>query len=888
MRVIKSPPHLRPILGPLAAITLALPVIVMFLQSGLAVAADAEIHIHRMMSVVANFQAGYLWPRWTPYLHQGFGYPIHNFYAPGLHILGAVIYLITHLDPVLIFKILLFAATMAYPLGAYLFARRFTGTTGGLIAAAAYLYTPFRFHELLAQLNLSQYAAMALLPWLLWAITRTADMPTLRRAALVALLFAAIILLHHPTAFLFSVYVVLYTIIISVGQNFLRRLIVVGSGLAIGAALSAIFWLPALAELQYTQISSIQTGIFSTSANFITLDTLIAGVGPIDRGMLGFPVLLKTGQPHLIAALMGLIFLVPRFNVDRRLKLLIVLNVAVIAVCLLMIDPASGALWARLPLANLIVYPWRLLGIIAVATLPGAAAIPVLFPIRWRTAIAGALIGIFFVATLPLLYAPISFVPVNAASAQDEILYEQHTGNVGLTSGDEYLPRWASERPLAPPRIDYSRLDWHVAIDQDSLPQAVNVSPLSCTAGSSCYTISTAEPFMLIFGQMYFPGWNVQVNGQDTQLSPHGLRGLMAIQIPSGDSTIRAWYGGTPIQHAAAAISVVSLIVVFAALAFGSARRTPLVDSVSDEIPDVNLLATRVIAVMVIFVVVNQAVLIPHTTLFRPNSDPNSPPAQYPAHVIFGDSLALVGYDLPVSSAAPGQSVPIRLYWRLLKPVHVAYRGVISLTAPDGSVTWGSITSLNLGGGISSAGWPTDRYVVDSYSLPINTDAPPYVGQIRVAIFTFDGNIHYLPLADDATTTILADLRITGSPPADNPAFKPMNVQFGDLITLRGYLQQPGENGQQCLTFRWQANRDGISDQVVMLHLRDSSGAVVGNADSPPLRTLYQTSRWLKDQILDDKHCFTVPPNTVDVAIGLYERNSGQRLTDDSLIIPLS
>ena len=116
--------------------------------------------------------AGYLWPRWTPYLHQGYGYPIHDFYAPGVHILGAVIYLITHLDVVVILKLLVFGAALLYPLGAYRWARMFTGKAGALVAAAAYTYAPFRFHELWVQTNLSQFAAMALLPWLFWAIAR--------------------------------------------------------------------------------------------------------------------------------------------------------------------------------------------------------------------------------------------------------------------------------------------------------------------------------------------------------------------------------------------------------------------------------------------------------------------------------------------------------------------------------------------------------------------------------------------------------------------------------------------------------------------------------------------------------------------------------------------
>src|SRR5260221_71408 len=123
--------------GALAASSLALPLIPPFLTAGLPVSADAAIHFHRIISEAVDLQAGYLWPRWTPYLHHGFGYAIHNFYAPGIHILGAVMFLASHLDPAIILKLLQFLATLLYPLGAYYFCRTFARKAGALVAAAA-------------------------------------------------------------------------------------------------------------------------------------------------------------------------------------------------------------------------------------------------------------------------------------------------------------------------------------------------------------------------------------------------------------------------------------------------------------------------------------------------------------------------------------------------------------------------------------------------------------------------------------------------------------------------------------------------------------------------------------------------------------------------------
>jgi uncharacterized membrane protein len=384
-----------------AALALALPIVALFLHSGLPITADSEIHLYRMASAVSNLQAGYLWPRWTPYLHQGYGYPIHNFYAPGLYIFTALVHLATELDLVVLFKVLLIGVIFLYPLGAYLLARRYFGPLGGLVAAVAYLYAPFRFHELFAQLNLAQFAAMALIPFLLWAISRAVDSPGLRSAAGIGLAFGAIAVLHHPTAFLVGPFAALFALSIAVRPGFRARVLAAIGGLVLGAALSAVFWWPALAELPHTQINSLQSGIFSTGANFLSLDMLLGGVRPVDVSQLGLPPMLKIGLPQWILAIAGAVSALRRRSLSRHARWLPALCVLVFASCMFLMTPAAGALWERLPLANLIVYPWRLLGVTSAAVLLPIAALPRLFG---GARLAAALVILFFVASLPVLY----------------------------------------------------------------------------------------------------------------------------------------------------------------------------------------------------------------------------------------------------------------------------------------------------------------------------------------------------------------------------------------------------------------------------------------------------------------------------------------------------
>lgn len=880
--------------GILAAAALALPILILFAHAGLPLAADSEIHLQRIASVIANFEAGHLWARWTPYLHQGYGYPIHNFYAPGLHLLGAALsLLLNRLDLVVVYKLLLFVTVLLYPIGAYLWARRDFGAAGALAAAAAYLYTPFRFHELLAQQNLSQLAAMALLPFMLWAIRRAADSPRPRAVALLGALYAAATLLHHPTALLFSPFAAGYALFLLRDRlkdrlRFPRRLIrpalVIGGGLILGAALAAAFWLPALLELRYTQISSFQTGIFSIRANFIAFDDLIAGIGLTDTARFGLPPMLQAGRLHLIAvvgALAALILLRPRGSVwTSRAKGTLIFGAVVVGVCLFLITPASEAIWTHLPLANLIVYPWRLLGVIAVMALPGIAALPLFVPARWRNTAAVGVAACFILSAMPLLVIPPTFTDASAQSAEDELRYEQRTGNVGLTSGDEYLPIWAKERPLAPPDGDYSDLAWRVYV-QSSEPAASVSASTPCDAGVGCYTINTAGVTRVTLAQLYFPGWTVSVDGAPADLEPVTANGLIGFSVPSGSHQVEIRYSGTTAQHVGEAITLLGLAALVLLIGWRIPPTTPPPALTAAERLKPSI-ALPVGAALALVALLNAAWITPQTGWFRIHSDPANPPAQHLVHAVFGDAagglVELLGYDLADDQAAPGDSVRLTLYWRLIRQTSHGLRGGVALTAPAGRDVWANSSSLNLGGGIPTNLWTLDQYVVDAYTLEVAPDAPPYVGDLRVSVFTQDeeGGIHNLTLPDGDSAAVIGSLRLIGTEaaPAD---LTPLDAAFADSLKLAGYAFAR-EGDQQCITLRWNAIRGDLPELAVMLHLQDQDGAMLAAADGAPLDDLYPTTLWQADQNLNDRHCFAVPDAAVDLAVGLYRRDDNQRL----------
>ncbi len=56
---------------------------------------DGMFHIHKALGLETLIKLGHWFPRWTPHMAHGFGYPLYNFYAPlssyflaGIHSLG--------------------------------------------------------------------------------------------------------------------------------------------------------------------------------------------------------------------------------------------------------------------------------------------------------------------------------------------------------------------------------------------------------------------------------------------------------------------------------------------------------------------------------------------------------------------------------------------------------------------------------------------------------------------------------------------------------------------------------------------------------------------------------------------------------------------------------
>ncbi len=111
------------------------------------------------------------------------------------------------------------------------------------------------------------------------------------------------------------------------------------------------------------------------------------------------------------------------------------------------------------------------------------------------------------------------------------------------------------------------------------------------------------------------------------------------------------------------------------------------------------------------------------------------PSMQHNSGVALGEKARLLGFDLERSSARPGETLPVALYWQGMAPMDASYTVFLQLLGADGRL-YGQRDSLPGGGQLPTTGWAPGEVIADRYELPVAQDAPP--GEYRLIAGMYD------------------------------------------------------------------------------------------------------------------------------------------------------
>jgi uncharacterized membrane protein len=241
---------------------------------------DSPFNLLRVHQLAVNLKAGIFPARWMPDAAYGFGYPFLSYYsalpyylAAGFTLIGVDILSATKLTQTLFLT--------AAAVGMHGWARRaLRSRAGGWLAAVGYTVAPYHLVNVYVRGDsLSEFAAFAFYPLILWEIDRLAEHPSLRRMIPPALAYAGLIITHNLSAFIFSLFVLLPYIAFHVlrltshaSRITPRKLLPIVSSvvvsLLIGILLTTWYWLPTLAESDAIQLTAQTTGYFAYDKHF--------------------------------------------------------------------------------------------------------------------------------------------------------------------------------------------------------------------------------------------------------------------------------------------------------------------------------------------------------------------------------------------------------------------------------------------------------------------------------------------------------------------------------------------------------------------------------------------------------------------------------------------
>jgi 4-amino-4-deoxy-L-arabinose transferase-like glycosyltransferase len=269
------------------------------------------------------------------------------------------------------------------------------------------------------------------------------------------------------------------------------------------------------------------------------------------------------------------------------------------------------------------------------------------------------------------------------------------------------------------------------------------------------------------------------------------------------------------------------------------------------------------------------------------------PPIANPVNANFDNQLTLLGYDLPSRRSSPGGSFPLTLYWQAADRMDKTYV-IFNHLLDSQQQNWGGYdrwpqetANTNL--------WHPGEVVVDAFSLPIAVDAPDGIYTIDIGLYDqVDPTGTPLTLFENGSPTGSNSVRIgpvkVGKTPPDLVLSSgvapqtPMSVDLGDppVIRLLGYdLVQEFEALQ--LTLYWESLAQTSYDWTIFSHLRNRANETVAQGDVLAGGGRYSSSLWDANEKIADsitiKLTPEIPPGEYSLVVGLYDLNTGVRLT---------
>lgn len=904
----------------LALICLSLPALHPFLQNQMPLTDDGTLHLYRIIALDdAITRTGNLYPRYAPGLVYGYGAPLFNYFSPAayypsvlLHRLG-MSYTQAWLGAMGLYIVV--AAAGAYALGAH-----WTNRTGGFITAAAYLYAPYFLFDAVRRGTLTEVAALALLPAVLWAFGRlgrisSGEKPGRDTASAwvwAAGIFALFIPLHNIVTLLGMFLLLPYCALCWLtSARKIRTFFALLSAGSFGVLMTAFFWMPALGETGFVKINAIADNLkfVDVTRSLRPLSEIFIPTFTADPTQLQQPIPIVIGWIPLGLALAGLwvIFQQTFFAHLRRMargsgsevKILFWLCFAIASFMILLNadTPLSAWLWRTIPLLDYTQFAWRTLGIASLALALAAglcfSLIPqsaqherTSIPVYWRI-LPIMLIGTLIVYGFPWLAA--LYAPLPAASITDAQNHERMTGQLALSSYSEYLPNWVETPPDAEKFIGQFSDD-AIPVSRLTPPEGVTIHNAEWHGMSAQLSLTSVTPVTLLFDWLYFPGWVAHFTTSPSNLLPLSVKpaaphGLVSVEIPAGQHTLEISLQNTALQSLANGISLLTvgcwlLIVGFLLVGFLAQKRLKPQTNIM-TVSENETLSSRppasapqppvfgsihgqiiVVGIALLLIKIFIVDVVPNPFRAERFAAGSAAGVKNVLETDFNGEIQLIGVN-PPENAKSGDSAHFSAFWRLSSgSITQDYSSTYHLRNHAGLIIAesGSFTPGNR----ATSAWLPGYYLEEKIRLDIPVGTPP-------GSYTLDAGL-YLPESGER----LNILNVSGNPvdvkiaiaqieilrphsfptPENSTAFN-AEIALANLLSPLPDSLMAGD--EWLMGVQWLATEKPTQDYQTQIIWQNETGEIMSRAAA--LVSDFPTTQWQKQDVWNGHHALYVPAN---------------------------
>lgn len=513
------------------------------------------IELHKVLS------QGQMPPRWVPDLGFGYGYPLYNFYPPLFYYIGELFSLFG-IGFVLATKLALIVGFLLSSIAMYLWVNQRFGKLAGIFAAIVYTYAPYHAVDIYVRGAFSEFFSFIFIPAVFWAMDKVSKSKNKLWVLILSILLSCIVLSHNLVALQAVPFITLYGgfLLLEKRKSFVSILVsfLVASIAALGV--SAYFWMPALAEKQFTLVDTI---LIKELANYtihfvypIQLWSSPWGYGGSVAGMadgLSF----QLGKLQILFAVLGLLSL---FIHKTKNKFYGGYLFVLFALSAFMTTNYSKFIWDHFSPFWYIQFPWRFLLFSAVfsAALSGYCISVLLTKLSKKWVIT----AVILLSVVVVYQVRKDFLPARFLSIGDDHYLSNIRTEVSRMSY-EYVPKGVATTKSSLGTTVLAINDNHLPSRSYSiLSGTMQVEELENISYDKRYLVRVSTPGIFQVNTYSFPGWIVIVNGQKVGYNDTNRLHLIQVPLDMGTHVVEVKLTNTLPRTIGNIISLISLVII--------------------------------------------------------------------------------------------------------------------------------------------------------------------------------------------------------------------------------------------------------------------------------------------------------------------------------------